>query len=187
MRLFNKLNPLIISAIAVLLSFSCSNTPAVERPNSFSGFKKVASKESGIQFANILEETTANNYYSYEYMYNGGGVAIGDINNDGLDDIYLTGNQREDKLYLNEGSLKFKDITSSNGISKQDGWHTGVNMVDINADGWLDIYVCRSGWYKDPQKRANLLYINNQDGTFTEDAAKYGIADTSHSVQAALF
>ena len=153
---------------------------------SFSGFSKSSSTQTQIRFANVITETPAFNYYTYEYMYNGGGVAAGDINNDGLEDLYFTGNQVDDKLYINEGDLKFKDVTKSAGI-KQDGWHNGVTMVDLNADGWLDIYVCRSGPEKDASTRTNLFYENKGDGTFVEKAKELGIADTSRSVQSCFF
>ena len=148
---------------------------------------EVPATTSGIQFNNILTESPQLNRLNYEYFYNGGGVAIGDINNDGLADIYFTGNMVPDKLYLNQGNLKFKDITGAAGIPFENDWHTGVAMADVNADGWLDIYVSRSGWFTDKAKKANRLYINNQDNTFTEAAASYGLADTGLGVQAAFF
>src|SRR6187551_1778412 len=105
-------------------------------------FKKVPSSHSGVTFRNIVDENI-NNYFDYfAYVYNGGGVAIGDINNDGLADIYLTGNEVPNKLYLNEGNLKFKDITETAGVQGNGKWNNGVTMVDVNADGLLDIYVC---------------------------------------------
>lgn len=142
---------------------------------------------SGVEFTNTIAETPKVNYYMYEYIYNGGGVALGDINNDGLADIYLTGNLVRDKLYLNKGNLQFEDITESAITSGHEGWHSGVTMVDINHDGWLDIYVCRAGWYKEPTLKENLLYINNGNNTFTEKAKEFGLADTSRSTQAAFF
>lgn len=148
-------------------------------------FRWLTPEATGITFRNSVTETNDFNRLNYEYLYNGGGVAVGDINNDGLPDIYLSGNQVDDKLYMNQGGLKFKDITKAAGI-KQDGWNTGVSMVDVNADGWLDIYVCRSGLYS-PEKRRNLLYVNNKNATFTERAMEFGLADTGHSVQAAWF
>lgn len=143
---------------------------------------------TNLYFTNKVLETEEHHYLAYESMYNGSGVAIGDINNDGLSDIYLGGNSVFDKLYLNKGGLKFEDISKSSGISGiHDGWTTGINMVDINADGLLDIYVCRGGPYKDPEDRSNKLFINNGDLTFTESTAGYGLDNDSYSIQTAFF
>ncbi|MEX0288298.1 MAG: VCBS repeat-containing protein [Flavobacteriaceae bacterium] len=150
-------------------------------------FRTVASDSSGLVFVNTLEETLESNYYQYMYTYIGGGVAVGDINNDGLVDLYLTSNSSEDKLYLNQGGLSFKDITSEAGMNINDGFNTGVTMVDINNDGLLDIYVSRGGWLDEDQKFANLLYINNGDLTFTEKAKELGLADENRTIQATFF
>ena len=148
----------------------------------------VPAEQSGVSFNNTITESADLNYFTYVYAYNGGGVAIGDIDNDGLQDLYFTGNQVSDKLYRNLGNLKFEDITDKAiGPKAQEGWRTGVTMADVNADGHLDIYVCRSGNTTDPALISNLLYLNNGDGTFTERAKELGVADTSHSVQAAFF
>jgi enediyne biosynthesis protein E4 len=140
----------------------------------------------GINFINDVEYTEEYNTYTYRNFYNGGGVGIGDINNDGLADIYFTGNIVDNKLYLNLGNMRFRDITESAGVACPDVWSTGVSMVDINGDGWLDIYVCKSG---DPAagNRKNELFINNGDLTFTEQAEAYGIADLGLSTHAAFF
>lgn len=119
------------------------------------------------------------------YFYNGGGVGTGDINSDGLSDIFLSGNMVSSRLYLNKGNFEFEDITEKAGITTE-GWCTGIAMVDINHDGFLDIYVSKAG-SKKPADRANLLFINNQDNTFTESALQYGIADTGYTTQAAFF
>lgn len=134
-----------------------------------------------------MTEDSENNYFTWEYFYNGGGVAICDFDNDGKPDIYFTGNMVEDKLYRNTGDLKFEDITASAIKSGQDGWHTGVTYGDVNGDGFQDIYVCRGGKQEDTSLLRNLLYINNGDFTFTESAAQYGIDDPAHSIQAAFF
>jgi hypothetical protein len=158
-----------------------------ETSSSSASSTEINSTLAGISFNNELKETDQFNRLTYEYFYNGGGVAVGDINNDGLADIYFTGNLVPDKLYLNLGDFKFKDITTTAGIPFENDWHTGVTMVDINADGYLDIYVNRSGPWSDPAKLANRLYVNNKDNTFTESADVYGLADTGYGVQAAFF
>ena len=152
-------------------------------------FSKVSLKRSHINFQNTLTETEEFNYFNYIYTYMGGGVAIGDINNDGLQDVYLTGNMVPDVLYLNKGNLEFEDITKTSGISKNKDWVTGVTMGDINNDGSLDIYVCVSG-AKGSDKR-NLLYLNQtknpENPKFIEVAEKYGLDDAGNSVQAVFF
>ena len=154
--------------------------------------RKVPSSASGITFSNPIVETAEVNYFKYEYLYNGGGVAVGDLNNDGLTDVYFTGTMNPDRVYLNKGALKFEDVSSKVFNSKHEGWHNGVTMADVNDDGWLDIYVCRSGWYEDGDMRSNLLYINmgSEPGgipAFEESAAAFGVADTGRSTQAAFF
>jgi len=139
---------------------------------------------TGIDFSNNIRENSQQNFLTYPYYYNGGGVAVGDLNQDGLEDIYFTGNMEGDRLYLNQGGMRFQDISKKSGIISQNLWTTGVSMADINHDGWLDIYVCRSG----PRNfRHNLLYINQQDGTFSEEAEKYGLNDNGYSIQSYFF
>lgn len=145
------------------------------------------SKSTNLSFSNNVYESNAENYLNYEFIYNGSGVAVGDINNDGLPDIYFSGNSVEDKLYLNKGNLEFEDITTKSGISLFKGWSTGVNMIDINQDGWLDIYVCRSGPSKNVANRTNRLFLNQKNNTFKEVAANYGLANSNYSVQSAFF
>ena len=147
-------------------------------------FTKLSSAETGVKFVNLNTENDQENILTYEYFYNGGGVALGDINNDGLVDIYLISNQGENKLYVNKGNFKFEEIKEA-GVSVKSGWCTGVAMVDVNNDGYLDIYVSRSGW-KHPIFRANVLLINNKDLTFTDQAAAYGLNDDSYSTQASF-
>src|SRR5262245_1815783 len=132
-------------------------------------------ENTGINFNNrVIDDSLENSFYFRNY-YNGGGVAIGDINNDGLCDVLLTSNMGENKLYLNKGNLKFEDITPRSGLRQDDMWSTGAVMADVNNDGWLDIYVCNSGHMVNGNRR-NKLYINNHDGTFAEEAEKYGLA-----------
>jgi enediyne biosynthesis protein E4 len=150
-------------------------------------FKKVPSSHSNVTFQNKIEETAANFFDVFAYVYNGGGVGIGDINNDGLSDIYFTANEGSNKLYLNEGNLKFKDVTSSAGVGGNGKWNNGVTMVDVNADGFLDIYVCKGGWQETEAQRRNLLYINQGDLTFKEEASKYGLDEPGYSIHASFF
>ena len=147
-------------------------------------FTNLSPEDSGIRFSNDIVENDTLNYFTFPYLYMGGGVAIGDINNDGLADIYFTGNMVSNKLYLNKGSGKFEDITASAGMAGDNRWYTGVTMADVNNDGWLDIYACVAGKYATTK---NQLFINNRDNTFTESADSFGLADNSPSVQATFF
>ncbi|MEP7258061.1 MAG: VCBS repeat-containing protein, partial [Flavitalea sp.] len=148
-------------------------------------FRSLSSSETGIDFVNKIEENDTMNVLEYMNIYTGAGVAAGDINNDGLPDIYFSANRGGGKLYINKGNLKFEDITATAGLV-HDRWETGVSMVDINQDGWLDIYVNVAGSARFGNL-ANLLYINNHDGTFTESAEKYGIADKRLTMNASFF
>jgi enediyne biosynthesis protein E4 len=168
-----------LTAIFIFASIVCSG-------QSGSLFTLLPQKQTGIDFRNDISETEELNVLSYEYFYNGGGVAAGDINNDGLIDLYFTANMKPDKIFLNQGNLKFKDISRSSRIGNQSRWKTGVTMADVNGDGWLDIYVCYSG-NGDTDSRRNKLFINNQDLTFTERAREFGLDDASYSTQAAFF
>ncbi|HEX7906303.1 MAG TPA: VCBS repeat-containing protein [Chitinophagaceae bacterium] len=149
-------------------------------------FTQLKSKQTGIDFTNTIKENDALNVLAYEYFYNGGGVAVGDINNDDLPDIFFTANLKPGKLYLNKGSFQFTDITKQANLNGRKDWKTGVTMADVNGDGWLDIYVCYSGKGSAASRR-NELYINNHDLTFTERAAEYGLADEGCSTQAVFF
>jgi len=140
-----------------------------------------------VQFTNQLQETETENILAFEYFYNGAGVAAGDLNNDGRVDLYFTGNQVGNKLFLNKGEARFDDITARAGVAgRAGGWKTGVTLADVNADGWLDIYVSYSGLRPDSLRR-NQLFINNKNLTFTDRAAEYGLADSGYSVQANFF
>ena len=194
-----KSNKKILRLLAVFLIFaillpSCGGGEVNEAESDTTAtvdqmyFEEVSSDHSGITFLNTITETDSFNFFNYEYIYNGGGVAVGDINNDGLEDLYFTGNQVEDKLYLNKGDLKFEDITSSAiGELASVGWHTGVTMADVNGDGYLDIYVSRSGNPTDRSLLSNLLFINNGDLTFSEKGAEYGVDIPRTTTQSLFF
>ena len=177
-----KINPFLILIQFALLFFSCKNRTL---------FRTIPSSHSNIHFVNKIEETDSMNAIDVTNIYNGGGVGVGDFNNDGLLDIYFTGNLVSNKLYLNDGGFKFEDVSKEAGVDGVGKWSRGVAVVDINNDGWLDIYVCAT-MTKDPERRRNLLYINQ--GTnggripkFKEMAGEYGLADTTHSTMAAFF
>jgi len=149
-------------------------------------FSLIEPNESGIEFSNDLTFDADFNIYTYRNYYNGGGVAVADFNNDNLIDIYFTANSKKNQLYLNKGNFKFEDITESAGVGGNRAWSTGVSIADVNADGFLDIYVCNSGDIKGDNKQ-NELFINNGDLTFTERAEEFGLADQGYSTHAAFF
>jgi enediyne biosynthesis protein E4 len=156
------------------------------RNNNSQLFTSLDHTSTGVNFQNTFFDDGPLNVANYIYFYNGGGVAIGDINNDGLPDILFSGNMVKNRLFLNKGNFKFEDITQKSGIANKQGWCTGATMVDINGDGKLDIYICRSADIH-PELRKNLLFINNGDLTFSEKAEEYGLADSGYSTQAAFF
>lgn len=149
-------------------------------------FTSLSAKETGIEFLNQLQHTEEFNAYTYRNFYNGAGVGIGDINQDGLPDIYFCGNQADNKLYLNKGNFQFEDITEKAGVACKGVWSSGVSMADVNGDGLLDIYVCKSG-APIGENRHNELFLNNGDLTFTEASKAWGIADVGLSSHAAFF
>jgi hypothetical protein len=164
-------------AVAGLIACRASN----ERPL----FKMLDPAHTGVRFVNRLPEDTAFNILNYLYYYNGGGVAVGDINNDGLPDIYFTSNRGANRLYLNKGNYQFEDITERAGVADSVGWKTGVTMADVNGDGLLDIYVCGVDYLG--MHGHNVLYINNGDGTFTDRTKEYGLDFDGYSTQAVFF
>lgn len=171
----------IVICLVISVVFGCSQK--IESVNEMI-FRDLKPIESGIDFKNILVETDSLNYFTYSYIYMGAGVATGDINNDGLIDIFFTGNQVQNKLYLNKGNLQFEDISDTAGISGDNRWYTGVTMADVNGDGFLDIYCSVGG--KSGVKN-NQLFVNNGDNTFTEKGASYKIDDIGNSVQGTFF
>ena len=178
----------LLGAVMGLLIVSCSGPERDLYPETLVGsLELLPSERTGIDFNNAIKENTSFNQYFYSQIYVGSGVAIGDVNNDGLADVFFGGNQVADRLYLNKGDFQFEDITKTSRIAKNSGWTWGVTMADVNADGYLDIYVSRNGNTLDVSKRRNQLYINNQDLTFTESAQAYGLADVGFGTQAVFF
>lgn len=186
-----KIKPFFYIVLITIISSSCANekknnsqsTPSISEGQIF---KIVDEKKSHLDFINQVEETTYRNSMFFDYFLNGGGVAVGDVNNDGLADIFLTGNDVPNRLYINEGNLTFKDV-SDTALPKVSKWSTGANMVDINNDGYLDIYVCNSGIEETDQRLANQFLINNGDLTFSDQAKEYGVAGNSKSVHTSFF
>lgn len=175
-----------ISIVGLLIVFtSCSNDKK-DAVNTLDTpiFKSLSAEQTGIDFSNDLTETDSLNYLNYAYMYMGGGVASADFNNDGLIDLFFTGNMVANKLYQNKGSLQFEDVSNKAGVAGDKRWFTGVTTADINGDGFMDVYCSVGGKYG---PKENLLYINNGDMTFTERGAEFGLADIGNSVQATFF
>ena len=173
-------------ALTLMLAGACRQSDPGEIPAGQTMFTRLPASYTGVDFINQLEYTEEFNAYTYRNFYNGGGVAIGDINNDNLPDLYFCGNMRPNKLYLNLGELRFEDITDRAGVACPGVWSSGVSMADINGDGWLDIYVCKSG-SPEGENRNNELFLNNGDGTFSERSEEYGLADLGLSSHAVFF
>lgn len=178
----------------LLIMVSCadeSQTPSATSENttkttSAKLMESLPPTKTGIDFENRITESNERNYIYDVYLYNGAGTATADFNNDGLTDIFFSGNQVGNSLFINKGNFSFEDISKSAGI-KGSGWHTGVAVADVNGDGYNDIYVCRANSQEtNPKNRRNLLFINNKDNTFTESAEAYGVADAGYSMNAAF-
>ena len=174
-----------ITTICLLL-MSCGEEVAVTESMTSPLFVQKSAQTTAIDFSNDLSYNKDFNVYKYRNFYNGGGVAIGDVNNDGLADIYMTANQKSNKLYLNRGEWQFEDVTNAAGVGGTKAWSTGTTLVDINADGLLDIYVCNS-WDVAGDNKENELFVNQGDGTYTESAATYGLNDKGFSTHASFF
>lgn len=170
----------IIWVFTILIFFGCSKQENKENYL----FQEMTAEETGISFENTITNTDEFNIFNYRNFYNGGGVAIGDINNDNLPDIYLIANQGTNKLFLNKGNFKFEDITDKAGVAGTKSWSTGATFADVNGDGLLDLYVCNAG---KSEERANELFINKGNGTFVDLAKEYGLNDQGYSTHAAFF
>ena len=172
----------LLYCIGTIILFAACNSES--KTNTL--FSLLPANQTGIHFENKIVDTAQFNILDYLYYYNGGGVAIGDINNDGLADIYFSSNQGSSKLYLNKGNFQFEDITVKAGVAGSGNWKTGVTMADVNGDGLLDIYVSEVGGYKSLKGR-NELFINRGDLRFSEQAAEYGLAIEGFNTQAVFF
>jgi len=186
---------IIVLLLVMVGMLSCKNNSTSESTteNIPKIFEQLTKEKTGIDFTNTIKNKEEFNIFSYRNFYNGAGVSIGDVNNDGLSDVYMTSNQGKNKLYLNKGNMQFEDISVKSGVEGTKGWSTGVVMVDINNDGLLDIYVCNAGLkkgvmeYYTKEAQKNELFINNGDLTFTEKAAEYNLDNNGYTTHAAFF
>jgi hypothetical protein len=189
-RMRNKIL-LFVFTSGLLLLTGCGKEKGEDKPAApvapaNARFQLMTAAETGVKFSNTISESFEDNILINSYLYNGGGVAVLDANNDGLPDLYFSATQELNRLFLNKGNFQFEDATEKAGVGAAGGVKTGVTVVDINTDGFPDIYVCRSGM-QPTDTRANLLYVNNGDGTFTDKAVEYGLADRSPSNHANFF
>ncbi len=186
------MNNSFLAALLIFICFlfsACGDNKEEASTTPFTGtvFKLLPTSHTQIDFNNQIKETDKLNHFYWTYVYNGGGVGVADFNGDGYQDLFFSGNVVSDKLYFNKGGMTFKDVTVASGITAKNGWSQGVTVGDVNNDGHPDIYVCRTGRTPNATERANLLYVNNGDGTFIEKAREYGLADEGFSMQASFF
>ena len=198
MQFYNRLSLLVLVLTSLCLSIACNeelsfsdNTDSIREVEPTLTAESpllqlLPSEQTGIDFVNTITETPENNILKNTNFYNGGGLAVADINNDGLPDLYFINCDGKNGLYLNQGKLKFKNITDGSGLESVTGFETSVTAADVNADGYLDFYVCLAGPFE-PEKRRNRLYINNKNNTFTESAAAYGLNAGNMSTGANFF
>ena len=188
----NFSRPYCIGLLIVFCLLSCRNKDQEVKPatelSSKPLFEKISHSKSQLVFNNVIKENvgTLENLFNYDYFYNGAGVGLEDLNNDGLLDVFFCGNQVSNKLFLNQGNFQFVDISETSGINEGKIWSNGITFVDINNDGWMDIYVSQGGPHQRLQRK-NLLFINNKNGQFTESAESYGLADMGISTQSVFF
>lgn len=181
--------PKILPFICLFLLFSCDkDTSETKKTGEFTDgattlFTQISAETSNIKFRNKVEETMEFNFLNYPYLYAGAGLAVGDIDNDGLQDVYLVSNQGPNKLYKNKGNLQFEDITTTSKTEDFTGFATGATMLDVNNDGWLDIYVSKAGSLNNDNARRNKLFVNQKNGTFVEAAARWGLDDPGYTTQ----
>ncbi|RDY61561.1 VCBS repeat-containing protein [Flagellimonas nanhaiensis] len=173
----------LFSVLLMTVFFGCEKSNETKNASSTPRFELLPASKTGIDFINKVKQTNTFNFLNYLDIFNGGGVALGDFNNDELLDIYFTSNQNSNKLYLNQGDFEFEDVTVRAGVSDELGWTTGVNVMDFNNDGHLDIYVCKSGALQDSNLRKNKLFINQGDATFKDEAEAWGIDHSGFSIQ----
>lgn len=182
-------NYAIFSFCSILLA-ACSNSESTKKnlnrhaENPKQLFSKVSPQQSGLHFHNVIREDMTYNFLNFPYLYAGAGVAVGDLDNDGLDDVFITSNFGSNKLYKNKGNLTFEDVTIASKTGDANGFTTGATLLDINNDGWLDIYVSKSGVLEDELTRRNKLFVNQKDGSFTEEGRQWGIDDPGYTTQA---
>lgn len=181
------------TALIAITLVSCNNVNSTKNDllkkddsEDYQALVSLPPSSTGVSFNNIITENETHNIITYDGLLQGAGVAVLDVNNDGLLDIYFAGNQVSDRLYLNQGGMKFEDITESSGITISDKWSTGIAIVDINEDGYDDIYVCKF-LYDNTEQLKNALFINQKDNTFKEAADQYGIADPGYGIMANFF
>lgn len=182
MRTLPLTNAFLLLLICSITTISCSNDESDQTVL----FELTKPEETGINFVNTVPENDTLNQFTYHYLFNGNGVATGDLNNDGLPEIIFTGNNKPAVLYLNKGDFTFEDITQKAGL-KTSHWMSGISLADVNNDGYLDIYICRSGPDKNKDRKRNLLFINNKNLTFTEKAAEWGVDDPGNATCATFF
>ena len=181
----------ILSILIIGLLYACTEETSQDEGKTSSDnndvvFSLLSSDQTGVDFENKIIESPQLSFAHYDYFYNGGGILSGDFNNDGLPDLFFTGNMTSNRLYINKGNLTFEDVSESAGIQNTQ-WSTGAACADVNGDGWMDIYVCNSGPYQEKDKVKNQLLVNNKDGTFSDQTDKYNVGNTGWSTQASFF